>query len=233
MTTSEPGSAAMERIIEGLENVTRGPWVPVEYRTTPSILRVDGPSDIVVGNDGICQPERMNDRTFVEDAANMRHIARCDPDTMRSIGAYIETLTRERDEAREALKTATGEPVVWMRKNGSFATPKTYVQLLESSKRNYIPLFAAASLPPVEGEKIPKVKALEWLSDVRPFFAVSPFCTYRIAPVDDDTGLHWQTSVTYQGSTYRRHETEAEAKAAAQADYESRILSALAGGKPE
>lgn len=71
------------------------------------------------------------------------------------------------------------------------------------------------------------VKPLEWLSDKSPFFASSPFCRYRIAPVDDDTGPHWQTSVSYQGSTYRRSDTEAEAKAAAQSDYEQRILSAI------
>lgn len=75
-----------------------------------------------------------------------------------------------------------------------------------------------------------KVKPLEWLSDREPFFATTPFCRYRISPVHDDTGLHWQTTVTYQGSSYHRSETEVEAKAAAQADYESRIRSALSGG---
>lgn len=73
-----------------------------------------------------------------------------------------------------------------------------------------------------------RVKPLEWLSDRAPFFAQSPFCMYRIEPVDDDTGPHWQTTITYQGSTYMRRETEADAKAAAQADYEARIRSALA-----
>jgi hypothetical protein len=72
-----------------------------------------------------------------------------------------------------------------------------------------------------------KVKALEWLSDREPLFATTPFCRYRISPVHDDTGPHWTTTVTYQGSVYHRSETEAEAKADAQADYERRILSAL------
>jgi hypothetical protein len=71
------------------------------------------------------------------------------------------------------------------------------------------------------------VKALVWLSPIKPFFAVTPFCNYRIDSVEDDTGPHWQTTISYQGSMYRRHETESEAKAAAQADYAARILSAL------
>lgn len=72
-----------------------------------------------------------------------------------------------------------------------------------------------------------RVKPLEWLSEKSPFFAQTPFFQIRVEPVDDDTGPHWQTTISYRGSSYRRHDTESEAKAAAQDDYESRILSAL------
>lgn len=71
------------------------------------------------------------------------------------------------------------------------------------------------------------VKPLEWMSDREPFFATSPFCMYRIASIKNDTGAHWETTITNQGSMYKRAETEAEAKSAAQSDYEARILSAL------
>lgn len=78
----------------------------------------------------------------------------------------------------------------------------------------------------VEAE--PRVGELVWLSTDEPFFAVSPFCQYRISSVEDDTGHHWETTISYRGSMYRWHETESEAKADAQSDYEQRILSALA-----
>lgn len=68
-----------------------------------------------------------------------------------------------------------------------------------------------------------RVKPLEW-EDGK---AVSPFCDYMISPVHDDTGPHWQTSIRYRGSTYKRSETEEEAISGAQADYEPRIRSAL------
>lgn len=71
------------------------------------------------------------------------------------------------------------------------------------------------------------IKPLEWLSEEKPFFAVTPFCSYRISSVDDDTGPHWEVSISYRGSCYQRHDTEAAAKASAQENYRSRVLSAL------
>lgn len=85
---------------------------------------------------------------------------------------------------------------------------------------------------PAPGPAEPVVRALEWLSPVKPFYAVTPFCQYCIDSVNDDTGPHWQTTISYQGSMYRRHDTEEEAKAAAQADYERRIISALTQPAP-
>lgn len=76
---------------EGLEGVTPGPWHAVQMYQDRTEDRpfVVGPSDVVVGTDGICEPDRMNYRSFVEDAANMRHIARCDPDTIRALLARL------------------------------------------------------------------------------------------------------------------------------------------------
>jgi hypothetical protein len=88
----------------GLEGVTPGPWTtePMDMRDqTIDRPYVVGPSEIVVGNDGICEPDKLNDRSFVEDAANMRHIARCSPDNIarlldaaNSYPLLVEALTK-------------------------------------------------------------------------------------------------------------------------------------------
>lgn len=80
-----------------------------------------------------------------------------------------------------------------------------------------------------EGEKGEPVavKALEWIAVKGSQQAETPFYGIEISPVDDDTGEHWATYIRQRGSVYRRSGTEADAKAAAQADYERRIRSAL------
>ncbi|TPM89826.1 FliJ family protein [Mesorhizobium sp. B2-1-3A] len=78
----------IERLRAGLVGVTPGPWSAVQMDMINKDLDrpcVVGPSDIVVGNDGICEPDRYNDRMFTEDAANMRHIANCSPDNIRTL----------------------------------------------------------------------------------------------------------------------------------------------------
>lgn len=94
MTTSD-NIAAIEKALEG---VTPGPWQTKQTRTDIQRLTVVGPSEVVVGMDGICEPDRMNDRSFAEDDANMRYIAACSPDRMSSILAEArkaEALKRE------------------------------------------------------------------------------------------------------------------------------------------
>lgn len=65
--------------------VTPGPWSLYEINKIPAIFHVHGPSTVVVGTDGICQPDRLNDRQFTEDEANMRYIAACSPDRITAV----------------------------------------------------------------------------------------------------------------------------------------------------
>jgi len=97
-----PDLAEWEKAAEG---VTPGPWLTelMEMSRTASVQRlyVVGPSEIVHPHDGVCEPDRYNDRAFKEDDANMRWIARCSPDNVlsafRSLSAKLAAVERERD----------------------------------------------------------------------------------------------------------------------------------------
>ena len=112
-----PDLAEWEKAAEG---VTPGPWLTelMEMSRTASVQRlyVVGPSEIVHPHDGVCEPDRYNDRAFKEDDANMRWIARCSPDNVlsafRSLSAKLAAVERERDAFRAALATACGRGMV-------------------------------------------------------------------------------------------------------------------------
>lgn len=95
----------VERLRAGLEGTAPGPWIAEQLSSvrdkTIDRLYVAGPSEVVCGNDGICEPAGYNDRTFAEDAANMRHIANCSPDNIRILLDTIDGL-----RARLAEETA-------------------------------------------------------------------------------------------------------------------------------
>lgn len=57
-----------------------------------SVLHVVGPSDVVSGDDGICSPHRLNDRTFEEDKRNMLYIAACNPVAIAALLAELDRL---------------------------------------------------------------------------------------------------------------------------------------------
>ena len=100
-------SQLLEAIEKAMEGVTPGPWQTVQTRKDIQRLTVAGPSEIVCGLDGICEPDRMNDRLFAEDAANMRYIAACNPVAMSAILAEVrkaEALKREIADLRNALR---------------------------------------------------------------------------------------------------------------------------------
>jgi hypothetical protein len=63
---------------------TPGPWQVERDRQHAQVFHVVGPSEIVMGLDGICSPHRLNDRTFNEDEANMRLIAAA-PDLLEAL----------------------------------------------------------------------------------------------------------------------------------------------------
>ena len=99
--------SAIEAIEKAIEHATPGPWQTRQMgkRLNKQIDRlfVVGPSEVVHGLDGICEPDRMNDRMFGEDNSNMLYIAACNPVAMREILALArqaEALQRENAELR-------------------------------------------------------------------------------------------------------------------------------------
>lgn len=97
--------SAIEAIEKAIEHATPGPWQTRQMgkRLNKQIDRlfVVGPSEVVHGLDGICEPDRMNDRMFGEDNSNMLYIAACNPVAMREVLALArqaEALQRENAE---------------------------------------------------------------------------------------------------------------------------------------
>lgn len=86
-------NAIIDQIEKAAEGATPGPW---KVRTMATMtLHVMGPSEIVHPDDGVCMPDRMNDRSFAEDGANMRFIAACNPQNVTAlIKAYREMEAR-------------------------------------------------------------------------------------------------------------------------------------------
>ena len=102
-------SETIELIEKAMGAVTPGPWQTSQTRTDIQRFTVVGPSEVVAGMDGICEPDRMNDRSFAEDAANMRYIAACNPVAMSALLAEArkaEAMEQEIAELREAAKFA-------------------------------------------------------------------------------------------------------------------------------
>lgn len=110
-------SALLQQIVRGLDGVTAGPWYPGHLGSDSTCqcrsIVDDGTymgaiASVHVGN-GLPIGEGGNDAPPAEEAAaNMRHIARCSPDTMREIAAYVRE-TEARATAAEATVTALQE----------------------------------------------------------------------------------------------------------------------------
>lgn len=93
MTTTEERIAAIRMALEA--GPTSGEWSVKVDEKYPQFHRVVGGSLVVEGKDGICEPDRMNDRTFSEDRANMAYIAACNPVAMAAVLAEIDRLIDE------------------------------------------------------------------------------------------------------------------------------------------
>lgn len=102
MTTTEEHIAAIRKALEA--GPTPGEWVTKQDRERPQIHRVMGESTVVEGLDGICEPDRMNDRTFDESRRNMAYIASCNPVAMTAVLAEIDRLKAENERMLEALE---------------------------------------------------------------------------------------------------------------------------------
>lgn len=86
---------------------TPTPWelrpITSRFRHGKEVLGIFGPSEIVCNLDGIAVPDRMNDRLFVEDAANMRFIVRA----VNSHKALVKALERIRDGRPSVSNSST------------------------------------------------------------------------------------------------------------------------------
>ena len=111
--------ALLSEIEAGLEGVTPGPWSVGDRFITAQ----DGPiSDLdywYVGHRVDDDPANLDLSVINRNAA---HVARCDPDTMRAIIAYVRELEAENTQFREALclcvlyerftETGTGKAII-------------------------------------------------------------------------------------------------------------------------
>lgn len=102
MTTTAEHIAAIRKALEA--GPTPGEWGTEQDRERPQIHRVMGESTVVEGLDGICEPDRMNDRTFEESRMNMAFIASCNPVAMTAVLAEIDRLKAENERMRQALE---------------------------------------------------------------------------------------------------------------------------------
>lgn len=93
MTTTAEHIAAIRKALEA--GPTPGEWKSEQDRERPQIHRVMGESTVVEGLDGICEPDRMNDRTFEESRMNMAFIASCNPVAMTAVLTELDRLIDE------------------------------------------------------------------------------------------------------------------------------------------
>ena len=83
---------------------TKAPWKSIpdaETRRPDLINMVVGPSEVVCGDDGICCPDRYNDRSFIEDKANMQLIS-CSPEMFYILIRTVEDLMCWVDETKDS-----------------------------------------------------------------------------------------------------------------------------------
>lgn len=133
----------------------------------------------------------------------------------------------------EALRAAsitppapeTSEPVAWVTKDilAAMKRGERAVPGWKPSADFCIPLYAATPPAPERSKEGLGVKALNW-GEHNGYHADSVIGTYHVRH-DGDEPEEWSWS--RNGGMHHYFETQAEAQAAAQADYEQRILSAL------
>lgn len=123
MTTQTDGEAVLKEMVDGLEGVTPGPW---DWLMSGLIraLRDDLAGPLFEVRVPHKKYQRLT-KTHVQEVSNGQHIARCSPDNVRAIAAYVdhlqsalkesirlqgeyasevERLKAERDAARECAK---------------------------------------------------------------------------------------------------------------------------------
>lgn len=210
-------------IIKGCDGVTLGPWMVRDH-----CVFTKEPGRCVARLDWHIRDGR--------DDANAAHIARLDPQTVE---ALLTELQHRREAEAEAIercaKVADAYSDIWKRGRNPEDAPEARVgagrEIAEA-----IRALAASPSSPASGVR---VKALEWSTDdyeddVRAeWFAVCVVGQYLAYQRDGD----WRLNLDYASGDEMiqvyigAFETPDAAKAAAQTEYEARILSAL-GGHP-
>lgn len=134
--------------------------------------------------------------------------------------------------ARAAIEAtlSAAEPVVYVSRKsleqlnaeGSHVAVQTLIHRVPLRSGNGVPLFAG----PLETTPSVAVKALEWRSGSTQHRQVASVFDRPMYEAGIDNG-RWYWLHNWNGLALRRVDSENEAKAAAQADYEARIISAL------
>lgn len=104
------GKKKLEELVAGLDGVTPGPWSPFiddsgdEWTGWPLSISADSITDKTVVRPGGFYPYRWDTKTSQHEAvANAAHIARCDPDTIRSISDAYKALEAENERLRALI----------------------------------------------------------------------------------------------------------------------------------
>lgn len=100
MTNATAAEAKLREIVDGLEGVTPGPWQTIGSAAAEELYVFVGPREIACVRYGESHPPREAAPHPANAAHTARHIARCDPQTIREISAAFEAMKRERDELR-------------------------------------------------------------------------------------------------------------------------------------
>lgn len=107
------GKKKLEELVAGLDGVTPGPWSPFiddssgEWTGWPLSINADRITDKTVVRPGGFYPYSWDAKTSQHEAvANANHLARCDPDTIRSISDAFKAMEDENEWLRNILAIA-------------------------------------------------------------------------------------------------------------------------------
>jgi hypothetical protein len=89
------GKAILDGLVAGLEGVTRGPWHGSATELYGNVYDHDNSWE------SIAKPANIRDTAW---KTNCSHIAKCDPDSIRAIAAYVAGLENSLKTEREYSK---------------------------------------------------------------------------------------------------------------------------------
>ncbi|MCC2098658.1 MAG: Lar family restriction alleviation protein, partial [Hyphomicrobiales bacterium] len=217
----------VEELERGLEGVTPGPWIRsgVQYRATDlsGKLLAAGPDGGLLffspmGGDGDQQAAAIRD---------LDHIARCHPANIRKLIAALRAR-----QAPEGVVSGDAQPIA-DRLRKYFDTPGNARRLaLDAAMMIEYLNTPRAALSVMPGGEV-KVKELSWEQRGKDWYADTPVGHYAVGTYRNHFIAMVRTVDSAHMEDIRLEEqpfdTVDAAKAASQADYETRILSALEG----